>query len=83
MSAANDSLHATLKALMGAIEQADGDALRTHLEELDRQRDSLGADAPAQLRHFLEKRSYAKAIDFLEGRDESIEGHGGAPVPNC
>jgi len=28
------------------------------------------------LRHYLEKRSYAKALDFLEGRDETA-------APNC
>ena len=28
------------------------------------------------LRHYLEKRSYTKALDFLEGRDE-------AAAPNC
>ena len=36
----------------------------------------LGADTPPMLRHYLEKRSYAKALDFLEGRD-------GAAAPNC
>jgi hypothetical protein len=25
------------------------------------------------LRHYLEKRRYAKALDFLEGRDETSE----------
>ena len=34
-----DTLHATLKDLMTAIESGDGDGLRAHLAELDRQRD--------------------------------------------
>ena len=72
-----ESLHTTLKDLMSAIAQGDGDGLRQHLTELDRQRDALGDEAPAMLRHYLEKRSYAKAIDFLEGRDEA------SATPNC
>lgn len=76
MKTSNDALHATLKSLMAAIEAGDGEQLRLHLAELDRLRDSPGADVPKMVRHYLEKRSYAKAIDFLEGRDE-------AAAPNC
>ena len=72
-----DTLHATLKALMTAIESGDGDGLRAHLVELDRQGDAFGDDTPPMLRHYIEKRSYAKAIDFLEGRDEA------SATPNC
>ena len=36
----------------------------------------LGAEAPPMLRHFLEKRSYAKALEFLEGADLQ-------ETPNC
>ena len=35
-----------------------------------------GRDIPKMLHHYLEKRSYAKALDFLEGRDETA-------APNC
>ena len=28
---------------------------------------------PKMLRHYLVRRSYAKALDFLEGRDEAEE----------
>ena len=38
---------------------------------------ALGDDTPPMLRHYIEKRSYAKAIDFLEGRDEA------SATPNC
>ena len=71
-----DTLHHTLKDLMTAIEGGDGVSLRRHLAELDRHREALPADTPPMLRHYLEKRSYAKAIDFLEGRDETAQ-------PNC
>ncbi|HCL28776.1 MAG TPA: hypothetical protein DIC52_10105 [Candidatus Latescibacteria bacterium] len=72
-----DELHGTLTALMVAIEAGDGDDLRSLLGTLDRQRDALTEEDPAMLRHYLEKRSYAKAIDFLEGRDEA------SATPNC
>ena len=72
-----ETLHTTLKDLMAAIATGDSDGLREHLAELDRQRDALPEEAPPMLRHYLEKRSYAKAIDFLEGRDEA------STTPNC
>ena len=72
-----ETLHTTLKDLMAAIAAGDGDGLREHLAELDRQRDAFTEEAPPMLRHYLEKRSYAKAIDFLEGRDEA------SATPNC
>lgn len=71
MSATTQDLHRCLKDLMAAIAVGDGDALHRHLAAVDRQRDTLGDAAPAMLRHYLERRSYAKAIEFLEGRDEA------------
>ena len=65
-----DQLHATLQALMTAIDNRE--SIAEHLRQLD----ELGNEAPPMLRHYLEKRSYAKALDFLEGRDE-------AAAPNC
>jgi hypothetical protein len=38
------------------------------LERLDRLAAELPADAPAQLRHFLERKSYGKARLLLESR---------------
>jgi hypothetical protein len=73
---AAEQLHRTLKDLMAAIGAGDGDGLRRHLAELDHQAVTLGDDAPPMLRHYLEKRSYEKAIAFLEGRDETAQ-------PNC
>ncbi len=70
-----DSLHRTLKDLMASIAAGD-DRLRTLISQVDEQQATLPADAPPMLRHYLEKRSYAKALDFLEGRDE-------ASAPNC
>ena len=67
-----DQLHATLQALMTAIDNREGESIAEHLRQLD----ELGNEAPPMLRHYLEKRSYTKALDFLEGRDE-------AAAPNC
>ena len=69
-------LHQALERLMAAVRSGDGEALRAGLAEVDRRRDALGDDAPPMLRHYLERRSYEKAIAFLEGRDESIEAGG-------
>jgi hypothetical protein len=39
------------------------------LEKLDRLAESLPDDAPADLRHYLQRKSYEKARLFLLGRD--------------
>lgn len=38
------------------------------LEELDRLAADLPADAPSDLRHYLQRKSYEKARQFLEAR---------------
>jgi hypothetical protein len=57
-----------LAALLAAINAADGPAITDGLTRLD----GLLAGAPRgalhpQLAHFLERRSYAKALAFLDG----------------
>ena len=76
MSAETAGLHRTLKSLMAAIRSGDGEALRRDLAAVDRQREALGEEAPPMLRHYLERRSYEKALAFLEGGDESLEAGG-------
>ena len=71
-----DQLHTELQALMAAIDNREGESIAVHLRQLDVLGQELGNEAPARLRHYLEKRSYTKALDFLEGRDE-------AAAPNC
>lgn len=41
--------------------------LQTALRRVDGLTQSLGPDTPAQLRHFLERRSYVKALEYLRG----------------
>ena len=74
-------LHKTLSAMMQLIESGpaapnQGPGLVNHLQRLDHLKEELGGQAPPMLLHYLEKRSYAKALDFLEGKD-------GTPAPNC
>ena len=71
-----DQLHTELQALMAAIDNGEGESIAAHLRQLDELGQKLGKKAPPMLRHYLEKRSYTKALDFLEGRDE-------AAAPNC
>ena len=65
---------ATISAGTGA--SGEGPAITGLIRRIDALSDAWGADAPKMLRHYLEKHSYAKALDFLEGRDETA-------VPNC
>ena len=71
-----EQVHITLQALMTAIDNGEGESIATHLRQLDELGQKLGKEAPPMLRHYLDKRSYTKALDFLEGRDE-------AAAPNC
>ena len=71
-----DQLHTELQALMAAIDNGEGESIAAHLRRLEELGQELGKEAPPMLRHYLEKRSYTKALDFLEGRDE-------AAAPNC
>ena len=71
-----EQVHTTLQALMAAIDNGEGESIVTHLRQLDELGQELGKETPPMLRHYLEKRSYTKALDFLEGRDE-------AAAPKC
>ena len=75
MMMAMKALHDALTAMMETI-GAGGDStgsITDHLATIDNLAQELGPDTPNMLRHYLEKRSYAKALDFLEGRDETAE----------
>ena len=55
--------------MRAAAEKGDVGAALKRVTELQAQ---LGADAPPMLRHYLERRSYQKALDFLNsGRPET------------
>ncbi len=61
---------------MAAIDNREAESIADHLRQLDELGQELGNEIPRMLRHYLGKRSYAKALDFLEGRDE-------AAAPSC
>ena len=71
-----DDLYQTLKTLLATIEAGkgqteDGTTLVELLARLETQGKRLEGQAPPLLMHYLERRSYTKALDFLEGRDEA------------
>ena len=75
MKDAMKALHDALTAMMETI-GAEGDttgSITQQLATIDNLAQELGPDTPNMLRHYLEKRSYAMALDFLEGRDETSE----------
>ena len=55
---------------------SQGETLTDLLHRIDSLSAEMDDDCPPMLQHYLEKRSYAKAVDFLEGRDETS-------APNC
>ncbi len=65
-----EQVHTTLQGLLAAIDNREGESIATHLRQLDELGQELGKEVPSKLRHYLEKRSYIKALNFLEGRDE-------------
>ena len=77
-----DDLHDALSGMLASISSPGGaqngehGALGEYLRRIDGLKDELGDEAPPMLAHYLEKRSYTKALDFLEGRDETA-------APNC
>lgn len=65
-------IKASLVALLDAIKRGDGGMIATEMERLDTlfaQGRSEGALHP-QLEHFLQNRSYAKALMFLGGETD-------------
>ena len=70
-------LHQALSIMMKLIETGpgvdeDGLSLADQLRSIDQLKEELGPEIPPMLQHYLEKRSYAKVLDFLEGRDETV-----------
>ncbi|HEY4990284.1 MAG TPA: hypothetical protein VII09_10780 [Opitutaceae bacterium] len=66
----------SLIALMDAIKRSDGEALSERMAELDGYVGAGRAALHPQLVHFLERRSYPKALMFLGGESD-------IPVGSC
>ena len=71
-----------LVALLAAIDAANGAAIAANIAKLDGLLDQAGTQLHPQLRHFLERRSYAKALMFLGGETDIPVGicGGGRPA---
>ena len=70
-----EQLRKALKEMLSAIE-GGGDDIAALVRNVDKRGQAVLEQAPPMLRHYIERRSYTKALDFLEGRDES-------GAPNC
>jgi hypothetical protein len=66
----------SLMALMDGIKRADGDAVALQTARLEGYLDEGRAVLHPQLVHFLERRSYPKALMFLGGESD-------IPVGSC
>jgi len=66
---AYEGLVEALEALLRAIGAPDGPPheLRDAIREVERLAGRLTPTDPPELRHFLERRSYTKALDYLRG----------------
>ncbi len=73
-----------LVALLAAIKSGDGKTVAGEMARLDEFAAQGGATLHPQLVHFLERRSYAKALMFLGGETEIPVGvcGGGRPAKN-
>ena len=65
-----DVIKQSLVALLGAIKNADGDAVSVQMTRLEGYLDEGRGKLHPQLVHFLERRSYNKALLFLGGESD-------------
>jgi Flp pilus assembly protein TadD len=65
-------LRAALTEFMRAAAEKNNSAVAAALARVGGLQQQLGPDAPPMLRHYLERRSYQKALDLLNsGRPET------------
>ena len=64
------SIKESLISLMDGIKRADSVAITTHMTQLDTYLEEGRTTLHPQLVHFLEKRSYPKALMFLGGETD-------------
>jgi DNA-binding SARP family transcriptional activator len=70
-------LKTALQDFMTTASSRDASKVSAALKRLDALQNQLDTDAPPMLRHYMERRSYSKALAFLEtGESES-------PAPKC
>ena len=57
-------LKTTLESMFEHISRKE--SIIEDLDQIEHLRQEVGTTAPPQLRHYLERRSYTKALDFLK-----------------
>ena len=72
-----NELREALAAFMAASATRDGAQIAAALNRVLKLESQLGTDAPPMLRHYLERRSYQKALDFLSSGQPETE------TPQC
>ena len=70
-------LRDALTEFMQAASERKPDAIAAALARVTDLQQQLGPDAPPMLQHYLERRSYQKALDFLNA------GHPETDKPQC
>lgn len=63
-------IKACLESFQRAVSSGDGETVSSSLQELDQLVAEHGRDLNPQLAHFLQRRSYDKALAFLGGEDD-------------
>jgi hypothetical protein len=77
MTPGEQGLHEALQQFMQTTSKRQPEQIAEALNRILQFEQQLGSDAPPMLRHYLERRSYQKALDFLDsGRAE-------ADTPQC
>lgn len=66
-------LRQSLKAFMTAAESRDANSIAAVLARIRELVDQLPPDAAPMLRHYLEQRSYQKAMEFLATGESDTE----------
>ena len=64
------NIKTSLTALLEGIAQSDGGVIAEEMARLDELLQKARGDLHPQLVHFLERRSYAKAVMFLGGESD-------------
>jgi hypothetical protein len=80
-----NEIKAALNALLGGIERGDAAVITREMDRLDQLVATAGQALHPQLHHFLTRRSYAKALMFLDGASDIpaglCGGRAGQPSP--
>lgn len=64
------NIKTSLTALLAGIDQSDGTVIADEMARLDEILEKGRRELHPQLTHFLERRSYAKALMFLGGESD-------------